>query len=255
MFQQVLLRLRQFLAGLVFAEAESPSADSGSLDGEEEIIIILAVEERHEVLQALKRIVDEKVFLIVAHGLPQIDVYHAPTALLKLRFDHPMEILGVDGVVRTECRSVVVKDHCFVPMLRVVMAEIGYQFRQLALELDIKRFDDIETATCNLARDYPVDIGIVVHADTDRSVRIDILVSSGGVDYDVLAGLNVLPYFIEILEVGSIVFMRFAHRRIETIFGYANLLAEDGCLKSERCQIALHLLDIVLTQQLQVLDG
>ena len=58
-FQKILLRFGQFLAGLVLTETESASGDACGLDGKEEIVVILPIEERHEVLQPLEAIVDK----------------------------------------------------------------------------------------------------------------------------------------------------------------------------------------------------
>ena len=49
-FKQVLLRFGEFLASLVFAEAIAPSGDSSGLYGEEEVVVVLAVEEGHKPL-------------------------------------------------------------------------------------------------------------------------------------------------------------------------------------------------------------
>ena len=46
-FEEVFLGLGEFFAGLVFAEAEAATGDSGGLDGEDEVVVVLAVEERY----------------------------------------------------------------------------------------------------------------------------------------------------------------------------------------------------------------
>lgn len=143
-FQKILLRFSQFLAGLVLAETESASGDACGLDGKEEIVVVLAIEERHEVLQPFEGIVDKQVLFIMPHRLAEIHIDDTPTALLELRFDHPMEVLGVHSVVGTECRSIIVKNNCFVGVPLVVLAEVGHQLRNLSLELHIEGFDDIE---------------------------------------------------------------------------------------------------------------
>ncbi len=71
MFQQVFLRLRLLLHGLVLAESVSPPLHSSRLDGEDKVIVILSVEERHQALLACKALVDEEVFLIMSHRVAQ----------------------------------------------------------------------------------------------------------------------------------------------------------------------------------------
>ena len=65
--EQVFLILGEFLAALIFAEAVAATHDSRRLDGKDEIIIILAVEHRHQPLFSGKALVDEQVLLIMAH--------------------------------------------------------------------------------------------------------------------------------------------------------------------------------------------
>ena len=73
-FEEVFLGLGQLLAGLVFVEAVASVEYSGRLNGEDEIIVILTIEKRHETLLALEGLVDEQILLIVAHGVTQIDI-------------------------------------------------------------------------------------------------------------------------------------------------------------------------------------
>ena len=146
-FQKILLRFGQFLAGLVLTETESASGDACGLDGKEEIVVILPIEERHEVLQPLEAIVDKQVLFIMAHRLAKIHIDDTPTALLKLRFDHPMEVLGVHSVVRTECRGVVVEYYCAIAVSLVIVAEVGNQFGQLALKFYVEGLDDIKPSS------------------------------------------------------------------------------------------------------------
>lgn len=58
-FEQVFFRLGKFLAGFVLVEAVVTSGDTGGLDGEYNVVVVLAVEERYEALLAGKGLVDE----------------------------------------------------------------------------------------------------------------------------------------------------------------------------------------------------
>ena len=65
--EQVHFGLRLLLHRLVLMEAVASTLHARGLDGENEVVIVLAVEERHEALLASKALVDERIFLIVAH--------------------------------------------------------------------------------------------------------------------------------------------------------------------------------------------
>ena len=157
-FEQVLLGLGEFFTAFVLAEAVATASDPGGLDCENEVIVVLSVEERHEALLSCEALVDEKVFLIVAHRVSDVDGFDLPAVPFKFVGDDPTEVLLVDGIVRAEGGSVVIKDHGLVAMLRIVAAEVVDECRYLTLELDIKGLDDIEPPSFWLSGYNPVDI-------------------------------------------------------------------------------------------------
>ena len=67
MLEQVLFRLGLLLHRLVLTEAQSTPLYPSRLDSQDEIVIILTIEERHEALLTGEALIDEQVFLIVAH--------------------------------------------------------------------------------------------------------------------------------------------------------------------------------------------
>ena len=71
-FEEVFFRFGKFLAAFVLAETVAAAAYAGCLNGEDKVVVILPVEERHKALLAGKALVDEKVFLIVPHGIAEI---------------------------------------------------------------------------------------------------------------------------------------------------------------------------------------
>ena len=159
MFEEVFFRFGKFLAAFVFAETVAAAAYAGCLNGEDKVVVILSVEEWHKALLAGKTLVDEKIFLIVPHGIAEIDRLDSPAVAFKLMYDHPTEVLFVDGIVRAESGSIVVIDHCLVTMRSVVSAEVGNDFGNLTLKLDVERLNDIEPPPIGLPGDNPVDIG------------------------------------------------------------------------------------------------
>ena len=134
MLQQVLFGFRLLLHRLVLMEAVASAFDTGRLDSEDEIIVILAVEERHKALLTSKALVDEQVLLIVAHRVAQVHILYLPPVALKLMDDDIAEVLVVDGIVRAERRGVVVEDDRLVLMISVIGAEIIDQGGNLTLE-------------------------------------------------------------------------------------------------------------------------
>ena len=122
--QQIFLRLGEFLAALVLAESVAAAHDSSRLDGEDEVIIVLAVEHRHEPLFTGKALVDEQVLLIMPHGVSQIDVLDFPAVPLELVAHYPVEVLLVDGIVAAESSTVVVVHDYFTFVVHVVAAKV-----------------------------------------------------------------------------------------------------------------------------------
>lgn len=157
-FEQVFFGLCEFFAGLIFMEAVAPSADTGWLDSEDKVFVIRAIEERHKALFTCESLIDEQVLFIVRHGVAEIDSLDAPTVPLELVDYPPTEILVVDRIVWTEGGSVEVENDGLVSVSWIVTAKIVNERRYLALELDVKGFDDIEAAVTWLTGDNPVDI-------------------------------------------------------------------------------------------------
>ena len=98
-FEEVFFTLGKFFAAFVLSETVAAAAHAGCLNGEDKVIVILSVEERHKALLPGKTLVDEKVFLIVPHGIAEIDRLHSPAVALELVDHNPTEVLFVDGIV------------------------------------------------------------------------------------------------------------------------------------------------------------
>ena len=249
--QQVFFGLSEFLAALVLAEAVAPAHDSRRLDGQDEVIVVLAVEHRHEPLFAGKTLVDEQVLLIMAHGVSQVDVLDLPAVPLELVAHHPVEVLFVHGIVAAQGGTVVIIDDYLGLVVGIVAAEVVNERGDLALELRVEALDDVQAAPCGLARHDPVDVGVIVHADADGRIGVHVLVCPAVQ----LRLAEIIAQAVEIVEVAGVILVRLSHRRIESVFGNADALTKDGCLERLVREVALHLLDIRFTQQLQVLDA
>ena len=143
-FEEVFFCLGEFLTGFVFAEAEAAPCDTCGLNGEDKVIVVLTVEERHQPLLPGEALVDEEVLLIMPHRVAEVHVLDAPAVPLELVYDHPPEVLVVDGIVSAEGSAVVVEHDRLVAVLGIVCAEVSDKFRELALELDVERLDNVE---------------------------------------------------------------------------------------------------------------
>ena len=133
MLQKRLFAFCQLLASLIFSETISAASDPGGLYSENEVVVVLTIEERHEALLPCEALVDEKIFLIVAHRVSDVDGFDLPAVPFKFVGDDPTEVLLVDGIVRAEGGCVVVKDHGLVAMLRIIAAEVVDECRYLTL--------------------------------------------------------------------------------------------------------------------------
>ena len=128
-FERVFFGLRLLLHGLVLAEAVATSLHSCGLDGEDKVIVVLAVEVRHQSLLPSKALVDEKIFLVVSHRVAEVHVNDLPSVALKLMDYHPVEVLIVHGIVRAEGCGIIVVDDRLVRMRSVVGAEVSDERR------------------------------------------------------------------------------------------------------------------------------
>ena len=176
-FEQVFLGLGELFARFVFAEAVATAADTCGLNGKNKVFVVRAVEERHEALFTCEALVDEQVLFVLSHRVSEINGLALPAVALELMDYPPTEILFVDGIVRAEGGGIEIKDHGLVSVLRIVAAEVIDESRYLTLELDVERFDNIESAVAWLTGDNPVDVGVVVHADADGRVGVNVRVT------------------------------------------------------------------------------
>ena len=176
--EEVLLGLVIFFAGLVLAEAVASSFHACRLDSEDKIIIVLTVEERHQTLLPGKTLVDEKVLLVMAHWVAEVDIDDLPPVRLELFLYYIVEVLVIHGIVGAECGGIIIIDDGLVGVVHVVGAEVGYECGNLALEFDIEGLDDIESVSRRLSGNYPVDVGVVVHSYANWSQWVHILVGT-----------------------------------------------------------------------------
>ena len=174
MLQQVLLRFRILLCGLVFAKAIATTFHTCRLYSKNKIIVVLTVEIRHQALLASKSLIDEQVLFIMAHGVAKIHILHTPAVAFKFMHNYPMKVLVIHDIVRAKSGSIIVIDDTMVGMGRIVGAKVCNERRDFALKFYVERFEHILAVAARLTAHNPVDIGIVVHANTKRSHRVKV---------------------------------------------------------------------------------
>lgn len=136
--QQVLLSFRIFLCRLVLSETVSTTFHASRLHRKNKVIIVLAIEIRHEPLLTSKSLIDEQVLFIMSHGVAKIYILHTPAVSFKLMDDYPMKVLVVHGIVRAKSGSIIVIDDTMVGMGRIVSAKVCNERRDFALKFYVK---------------------------------------------------------------------------------------------------------------------
>ncbi len=77
-FEKILFRLGVLLVVFVLAETKTATIHLRCLNSEDQIIVVLAVEERHEPLLPYEYLVDEQVLLIMLHRIAEIQLMIQP---------------------------------------------------------------------------------------------------------------------------------------------------------------------------------
>lgn len=251
-FESVIFRLGKFFAALIFVESSSATSNTGRLNSENEVIVILTVEIRRQTVLSCKTVVDKVVFLLMSHRITERGCYYVPTAFSELVNNSVAEIHGVDGVVRTECGSIVVENHCLTLVMGVILAELSHESRNLPLIFHIERFEDIESAKAfiGLSGHNPVDIGVIVHTDADWSISVKIAVGPAVESF----GLKVESESVEVFKITVVILMVLFHGGVETIAGNTDFLAHYRGLKRERCKVTFHVPKVLFAQELDVLN-
>ena len=162
MFQQIILTLCQLLSGLVLMESAAVYDDLCHVYGYEQRFIILPIEHWEQVLGTLEAVIQDGVFLCMAHRLTYELLLHMPAVLIELLHYHRAEIIITHSIVTAQCCGVIVEHHGLEDVRPVVMAEVIHQLTQLTLLLDKETLYHLERAAVTLAGHQPVDIGVIV---------------------------------------------------------------------------------------------
>ncbi len=83
-------------------EPVASATDPCRLDGEYQVFVVLAVEERHKALLTCEALIYEQVFFIVSHRVSEVHGFATPPPALKFVDHPPTVILFVDGIVGAE---------------------------------------------------------------------------------------------------------------------------------------------------------
>ena len=98
-FEQIFLCLGQLLTSFVLVKSIASACHTGCLNSGNQVIVILAVEERHEALLSSEGLIDEQVLLFMPHRITKVDIIDSPSMSFKLMDDYLAEILLVHRIV------------------------------------------------------------------------------------------------------------------------------------------------------------
>ena len=92
-------------------------------------------------------------------------------------------------------------------MLSIITSEVIDKGWYLPLKLDVEGLHDIKAAVMRVPDDNPVDVGVVVHIDTNWRIRINVSdgVATGG------GKVEGLSETVKIGVVVSVIFMSLPH--------------------------------------------
>ena len=96
----------------------------------------------------------------------------------------------------------------------------------------------------------PVNVGVIVHTYADGRIGVNVFVGASIKRREVV----IIVESIEVLIIVGFVLVALAHRGIKTVLCNSDPLTKDRGLEGQRCKVAFHLLNVVLTEKLQVLD-
>ena len=114
----------------------------------------------------------------MAHRVAKVNIVYAPAVALKLMDDHPMKVQVVHGIVRAKGGGIVIERDAMISVRGIVGAEVCNECRNLALEFHVERFEYIKAVAARLTAYNPIDIGIVVYANAQRSERVEVRIGA-----------------------------------------------------------------------------
>ena len=116
----------------------------------------------------------------------------------------------------------------------IVVSEVVHERRCLPLELDVEGLDDVEPPSSRLPSHNPVNVGVVVHADANRRIRVMVFVSTIVKSRSV----EIITERVEVFVIVGIILVCFTHRRIETVLGNSDPLTKDRGLEGQGRKVA-----------------
>lgn len=237
----VFLSLPEFLAALVLATVVDP----GGLNRDEQVLVVLPVDHRHQLGLPGKHAVDKEMLDQMVHGGTDVDLGDKPSVRTEsVDYDRP-ECLVIDRISPLLGGVVEIKDDTAVAVVAVIFAKIVYKLVELAFIFDIERFKHKQLVGLWLPGHAPVDVGIVVKSHAQRLLRIHVGIHEAR---RVLELFKVILALVYVRKVGSRIFVPLSHRGVKPVAGDTDALAQDGSLERQRGQVAFKLPDELLPQ-------
>ena len=163
--QAVLVSLHQLFASLILAVVVT----AGTLDRDNQVLVVVLVDEDHVVGLALEHTVDEFLLLQVIPRLADIDFSHQPSIVPEHSRDDLIEVIGVSRIRVSHEGCIVVEDDPLALEILVIVAEVLSNLRKLALILHVERIDNAEALVRTYLPHYhTVDVGVGIQADDQR---------------------------------------------------------------------------------------
>ena len=180
-----------------------------------------------------------------------IDFTYHPSVLLQAVFDDGVEIVAVDGEVITDEGGVIAEHHLLMAQWLVILAEVVHQFRQFPGVFHEERLQDAQFHIhARLSYDEPVDVGIGIEGDPQRSRLVDVRIRTA---VDMAEFLHVEAEGVEIRLIHCRIQVRLRFGVIEAVLGVLHPPAHDGGAEGGRRHVAVALCDEVLSEYLEVL--
>ena len=135
-FEAVFLRLSQLLTTLILLAV----VHAGSLNRGEKFLIVLDVEHWNQMGTAIKHTIDEQMLQHVVHWLADVHTRNQPSIGSEGIEDDGLKGNVVHGITTLFCRGIKIKDHSFILMMSIILAEVIYQLDKFPFILDKETF-------------------------------------------------------------------------------------------------------------------
>lgn len=134
----VFISLNKLLTSLILAVVVA----AGTLDRDNQVLVVVLIDEDHVIRLALEHTVDEFLLLQVIPWLADIDLRHQPSIAPEHSRDDLIEVIGVSRIRVSYEGRIIVEDYPLVLEILVIVAEVLSNLWKLALIFHVEGIDD-----------------------------------------------------------------------------------------------------------------